>query len=106
MDVIRKGLGVFVTGIIGAAPGGVDNTTGLDKTLSGARSLYTQENGIWSDIVNTKTTKPNVYQGYRVFVRGDRNINLYQVPQATIMNRAVTLRASWQNYYRLCYLHN
>jgi hypothetical protein len=88
-----QGLGLFVTGIIGAAPGGVDNTTGLDKTLSGARSLYTQENGIWSDIVNTKTTKPNVYQGYRVFVRGDRNINLYQVPQATIMNRAVTLRA-------------
>ncbi len=87
-----NGLGVFITGVIGASPGGIDNTTGLDKTLSGAKSLYTQLNGVWSEIVNSKSTKPHVYQGYRVFVRGDRNINLYQVPQATIMNRAVTLR--------------
>lgn len=88
------GLGVLITGIAGAAPGGVDPITGLDRTQSGARSLHTQVNGVWSDIVNTRTTKPNVYQGYRVFVRGDRNINLYQVPQATTMNRATTLR-SW-----------
>lgn len=86
------GLGVLITGVTGASPGGVDPTTGLDRTQSGARSLHTQINGVWSDIINTRTTKPNVYQGYRVFVRGDRNINLYQVPQAITMNRATTLR--------------
>lgn len=87
-----SGLGVIITGIAAPSPGGVDATTGLDRTQSGAKSLHTQINGVWSDIVNTKTTKPNVYQGYRVFVRGDRNINLYQMPQATTMNRATTLR--------------
>ncbi|CAF0783510.1 unnamed protein product [Rotaria sordida] len=56
------GYGTHVTGLAGASPGGVDATTGLDITQTGAATLFTYVNGIFSSVTNTKTTKPNVYQ--------------------------------------------
>lgn len=87
------GLGIHITGLAGASPGGNDAATGLDLTAAGARSLFTYENGVWSSgVTNTKTTKPNVYQGYRTFVRGDRNVNLYTAQSS--MNTATVIRAN------------
>lgn len=87
------GLGIHITGLAGASPGGVDATTGLDLTAAGARSLFSYENGVWSSgVTNTRTTKPNVYQGYRTFVRGDRNVNLYTSQSA--MNTSTVIRAN------------
>jgi hypothetical protein len=90
------GFGTHITGLSGVSPGGVDATTGLDFTQTGAASLYSNTVGNWASILNTKTTKPNVYAGYRVLIRGDRNVNLYQSPTPTTMNVATTLRSSGQ----------
>lgn len=90
------GLGTHITGKAGASPGGVDATTGCDMTNSGATSLWDYVNGVWSSgVTNTKTTKPDVYKGYRITIRGDRNYNLY-VTQPAGMNVATTLRANGQ----------
>lgn len=90
------GLGTHITGKAGASPGGVDATTGCDMTTSGATSLWDYVNGVWSSgVTNTKTTKPNVYKGYRITVRGDRTFNLYATPPVG-MNAATTLRANGQ----------
>lgn len=87
-------LGTHITGKAGASPGGVDATTGCDMTNSGATSLWDYVNGVWSSgVTNTKTTKPDVYKGYRITIRGDRNYNLY-VTQPAGMNVATTLRAN------------
>lgn len=91
-----SGLGTHITGRAGASPGGVDATTGCDMTTSGATSLWDYVNGVWSSgVTNTKTTKPNVYKGYRITVRGDRTFNLYGIPPVG-MNAATTLRANGQ----------
>ena len=37
----NSGLGIQITGVAGASPGGVDQVTGLDKTLTGANSMFT-----------------------------------------------------------------
>ncbi len=74
-------LGTHITGLIGVSPGGVDATTGLDITNNGGKSLFTYVNGVWSTgVTNTKTTKPDLYQGYRLFIRGDRTFALYAPP--------------------------
>lgn len=87
------GLGIHITGLVGVSPGGNDATTGLDLTGTGAKSVFTYTNGVWSTgVTNTKTTKPDIYQGYRTFVRGDRNVNLY-ITQSS-MNVATKLRAN------------
>jgi hypothetical protein len=91
-----SGYGTHITGLSGASPGGVDASTGLDLTQTGAASLYNNIVGNWSSITNTKSTKPDVYAGYRVLIRGDRNVNLYQIPTPSTMNVATTLRASGQ----------
>ena len=88
------GLGTHITGVAGVSPGGVDATTGLDITGSGAASLYTFVNGTWTNVTNTKTTKPDVYQGYRILIRGDRTVNLYTTPTPTTMNAATTMRTN------------
>jgi hypothetical protein len=86
-------LGIHITGLVGVSPGGNDATTGLDLTGTGAKSVFTYTNGVWSTgVTNTKTTKPDIYQGYRTFVRGDRNVNLY-ITQSS-MNVATKLRAN------------
>jgi hypothetical protein len=88
------GYGTHITGLAGVSPGGVDATTGLDITQTGNVSMYQYINGVYTSVTNTKTTKPNVYQAYRVTIRGDRNTNLYQTPQPTTLSSATALRAS------------
>lgn len=90
-----SGFGTHITGIAGASPG-VDATTGLDITQTGNVSMYQYINGVYTSITNTKTTKPNVYQAYRITIRGDRNTNLFQTPQPTTLSSATALRANGQ----------
>lgn len=86
------GYGVFITGVAGVSPGGNDNTTGLDRTVHGNNSMFTCSASSWSAITNTKTTALTTGVGYRIFVRGDRTIDLYATPDATPNN--TTLRAT------------
>ncbi len=79
------GLGIQVSGLAGAAPGGVDATTGLDKTLTGSSSMFTYNGSAWVAVTNTKTTQLTPGAGFRVLVRGDRMTDLYasSTPAAT-----------------------
>jgi hypothetical protein len=90
------GFGTHVTGLAGS---GVDAATGLDRTASGNRSMHTYTSATWGDITNTKTTRLNPYQGYRILVRGDRNANITTLPTPTTMNRDTRLRATGQLIY-------
>ena len=87
------GYGVYITGVKGAAPGGVDAATGLDKTISGNPSLYTYGAGIWPSVTNTKNTNLDPFMGYRASIRGDRTYNIY-APDPAAMVSATTLRAT------------
>ena len=75
----NTGLGIQITGVVGAAPGGVDQLTGLDKTLTGANSMFTFDAATqtWQAITNTIDNGLSATIGYRVLVRGDRTTNLY-----------------------------
>jgi hypothetical protein len=86
------GLGIQVSGLAGAAPGGVDATTGLDKTLTGSSSMFTYNGSAWVAVTNTKTTQLTPGAGFRVLVRGDRMTDLYasSTPAAT----ATTIKAT------------
>ena len=56
------GLGIQVSGLAGAAPGGVDATTGLDKTLTGSNSMFSYDGSAWAAVTNTKTTQLTLAQ--------------------------------------------
>jgi len=88
------GFGTHISGVAGASPGGVDAVSGLDLTQTGNVSMYSYVNGVFSSVTNTKLTKPNIYQAYRVLIRGDRNTNLYLTPQPTTMSSPTVLRAN------------
>lgn len=90
------GFGTHITGLAGS---GVDAATGLDMTATGNRSMHTYTSATWGDITNTKTTRLNPYQGYRILVRGDRNANITTLPTPTSMNRDTRLRATGQLIY-------
>lgn len=90
------GLGTHITGLAGS---GVDAATGLDMTATGNRSMHTYTSATWGDITNTKNTRLNPYQGYRILVRGDRNANITTLPTPTTMNRDTRLRATGQLIY-------
>jgi len=86
------GLGIQVTGIAGASPGGVDATTGLDITTNGSSSMFSYNGSAWAAVTNTKTTQLTPGAGFRVLVRGDRLTDLYAsiTPAAT----ATTIKAT------------
>ena len=85
------GLGIQVSGIAGAAPGGVDVNTGLDITLTGSSSMFSYNGSAWAAVTNTKTTQLTPGKGFRVLVRGDRLTDLYASnPAAT----ATTIKAT------------
>ena len=67
------GYGVYITGVKSATPG-IDVTTGLDKTTLGNHSLFTYNNSNWDSVMNTRTTTIDPFMGYRISIRGDRNI--------------------------------
>ncbi|MCZ2224972.1 MAG: T9SS type A sorting domain-containing protein [Chitinophagales bacterium] len=93
--------GTHISGKQGGYPGGVDATTGFDITQSGAGSLSTFDvNGsgasvwtTWSTATskNTKTTL-SPFKGYRVLIRGNRLVDLYQNPTPTGMNAPAIIR--------------
>ena len=87
------GYGMYITGVKGVAPGGVDANLGLDKTQSGNPSLYIYGAGTWPSVTNTKTTNLDPFMGYRALVRGDRTYNIYALDPAT-MPSATTLRTT------------
>lgn len=84
----NSGFGIQITGVAGASPGGVDQVTGLDKTLTGANSMFTFDatTQSWQAITNTIDNGLDATIGYRVLVRGDRTTNLYAgtTPAATV----------------------
>ena len=87
------GYGIYITGVKGASPGGVDASSGLDMTLTGNPSLYIYGAGSWPSITKTKTNSLNPYMGYRVLIRGDRTYNIYATNPASMVN-ATTLRTT------------
>ena len=87
------GYGIYITGVKGAAPGGVDANTGLDKTQTGNPSLYIYGTGSWPSVTNTKTTNLDPFMGYRASIRGDRTYNIY-TPDPAAMVSSTTLRAT------------
>jgi photosystem II stability/assembly factor-like uncharacterized protein len=74
-----SGFGTHITGIAGAV-GSVDSATGLDQTNSGNNSLYSYDAtaAAWTELISTNQAGNvlNTGEGYRLFVRGDRNIDL------------------------------
>ena len=67
----NPGYGTHITGsAIGA--------NGLDATLTGSASLYTysNQNQLWSAVTNTLTPTFKAGEGYQLFVRGSRAIDL------------------------------
>ena len=96
--VTNNGYGVFITGISGYAPGGVNPATGFDVTVTGAGSMQTYSSGVasgtWSYITSTKGLSLSPYLGYRLLIRGNRAGNLFASPQPTSMWSDAILRAS------------
>jgi len=87
------GYGIYITGVKGTAPGGVDATTGLDKTQTGSPSLYIYGSGSWPSVTNTRTNSLDPFMGYRASIRGDRTYNIYAPDPGTMVN-ATTLRST------------
>lgn len=93
--------GTHITGVVGGSPG-IDASTGLDLTASGAQSLFSSSislvNGSDAFAAITSTNQANdtlsALKGYRVLFRGNRLVNLYQTPQPTIMNAPAILRST------------
>lgn len=61
--------------------------------------MYTYNGTTFPSITNTKTTRLDPFRGYRILIRGDRNVNLLQVPTPTTMNTSTVLRATGQMIY-------
>ena len=80
------------THITGGASGG------FDATETNNPSMFTYNNQVpsgtgWTPIANTNATNLTAGLGYRVLVRGDRNVNL-TVASLDNMNAAITLSAT------------
>jgi len=91
------GYGTHITGVRGGA--GVDLSTGLDITQTGNASMFTYTGSTFPTVTNTASTPLDPFRGYRILIRGDRNVNLYTVPTPTTMNVATTLRATGRLIY-------
>jgi hypothetical protein len=94
--------GTHISGKAGASPGGVDATTGLDLTSTGSASLYSSNisltTGADAFAAITSTNQANdtlsALKGYRILIRGNRLVDLYQFPTPTTMNAATILRST------------
>jgi hypothetical protein len=93
--------GTQITGVVGGSSG-IDASTGLDLTASGAQSLFSSSislvNGSDAFAAITSTNQTNdtlsALKGYRILLRGNRLVNLYQTPQPTVMNAPAILRST------------
>ncbi len=91
------GYGTHITGVQGSP--GVDLASGLDKTQTGNATMFTYNGTSFPTVTNTASTALDPYRGYRILIRGDRNVNLLQLPTPTTMNQATTLRATGKLIY-------
>ena len=78
--------------------GSTTGANGFDTTETGNPSMYTYNNQAasgtgWTPIANTNATNLTAGVGYRVLVRGDRNVNI-TVASLDNMNAATTLTAT------------
>jgi hypothetical protein len=78
--------------------GSTTGANGFDASASGNPSLYTHNNAQasgtgWAPIANTNATNLNAMQGYRIFIRGDRDADITAAPLPE-MNNPVTLSAT------------
>lgn len=78
--------------------GSTTGANGFDTTGSGNPSLFTYNNQQatgtgWTAIANTNATNLQATVGYRLQVRGDRNVNINAASEAN-MNNAITLNAT------------
>ncbi len=87
------GFGTHITGSTGTV-GTIDPATGLDQTISGNNSLYTYNASAaaWNAINSTNQAGDvlTTGEGYRLFVRGDRNVDL----SSNTSSSNTTLRSS------------
>jgi hypothetical protein len=80
------------THITGGASGGFDATETNNPSMYTYNNLAPSGTG-WTAIANTNNTNLTAGVGYRVLIRGDRNVNLTVASQAN-MNAATTLSAT------------
>ncbi|MCF6142545.1 T9SS type A sorting domain-containing protein, partial [Flavobacterium sp. K77] len=78
--------------------GSTTGANGFDATGTGSPSLFTYNNNQvtgsgWTAVASTNATNLQAGQGYRLLVRGDRNVNINSNSLPT-MNAAVTLSAT------------
>lgn len=78
--------------------GSTTGANGFDATETGNPSMFTYNNQVasgsgWTPIANTNATSLTAGVGYRVLVRGDRNVNI-TVASLDNMNAATTLTAT------------
>jgi hypothetical protein len=78
--------------------GSTTGANGFDATGTGNPSMYTYNNSQptgsgWNAIANTNATNLNAKQGYRILIRGDRNINI-NAASLPDMNNPITLSAT------------
>lgn len=89
------GLGTHITGAAGPS-GSHDTTTGFDYTITGNKSLFTYSNNTnqqWVEIDNTITNTLADVEAYRLFIRGDRTLDM-TVPTNQFDGNSTTLRAT------------
>ncbi len=91
------GYGTHITGVVGTP--GVDLGSGLDRTQTGNASMFTYNGASFPTVTNTASTQMDPYRGYRILIRGDRNVNLTATPTPTTMNTATVLRATGKLIY-------
>lgn len=74
--IYEPGVGTHITGEQGTV-GSFNTETGIDYTLSGNHSLFEfdTDNG-WQSVSNTKSTNLVAGKPYRLFIRGDRGVDL------------------------------
>ena len=61
--------------------------------------MFTYNGSSFPTVTNTTSTALDPYRGYRILIRGDRNVDLTQLPTPTTMNQATTLRATGKLIY-------
>ncbi|MGJ8683809.1 MAG: lectin-like domain-containing protein [Nonlabens sp.] len=81
-----------VTNLSASDAGETDAATGLDLTASGNPSMFSFGGAAWSAVANTNNTNHIIGNGYRMMVRGDRNIDLND--NASGAGVTTTLRAN------------
>ena len=71
------GYGTHITGVAGTPNTAADVTTGFDPTTTGNFSMFDYDPAQgWGNVDNTKTELHSIGKGYRLIVRGDRNVDI------------------------------